>query len=641
MDRLWTTQSIRLFAVMSLLTAAFAGAATAQNAQLQDTLSLVPPTAPVAIVVPNMAAFSGKVARFNGQALDGSVPELADVLGMAKQSAGITQGIDDNGPFLMVITDVEGLKNAANSNEPPLAMFVPVTDYKTFLINFQGASLVDADRGITSLSVGGGSPAFARSVGRFALIAPTQKIAASFQPGGGEAGLMQMAGKLGTKCLTTSDAVVIVNVRAIEPVVRPQLQAELAKMNAQLGQEQLDPAEQATMALSLAMIKIYGDSANALLRDTDTVVTGLGLDDQGVSLTYTAQFKKGSHMARVFTEGGPAAALMAKLPNQPYLIASSMNFAGINRQLLSDSLSQRMPQPQDDGAAGNPLMGLVTQLTTMIERTKGVASFYAPPAQQMMMMGGGLSNVSVIETDDPQAYKAAFKGYLKSIEGIVGMANNPAAGGNPAPQGQVSVITRYTPDAQQVDGVSVDQYAMQVQYPPAMMQQMGPMMPLVMMLGGAGSTGFVAAKDNHLIVTTTPDVQLLQTALASVGKNTGLGTGGVIQQARQAAFGGNPSYETYISIPGIMSSANMFMAMMGMPPIQVPEGMPPVSVGGHITGNGVSLKVHTPIQIIRFGYDTANNFMDQQMAPPPGDQFGPDGFDPDQGPRRGPPPAPF
>jgi len=636
-------------ALAFILVATLVSRAWAGLAKLPAVISLIPSEAPIAVVIPSLSGLSNAIAKLNQEALDSSVPEMADVLGTFKMFAGITRGLNDNGAFLLVVTQAEGLEEAMNSEEPPLVILLPVSDYAAYVTSFGG----NPNEPITQLNLPGNSPGFAKSMGGYVVIGPTKEGVESFHPGQDDNHWAKAVGKIGVRCLSSSEAAVIINVQAMEPVFRPKIQTGLDQIKKEILRD-LPNQEPAGIAAVQAMVSVYGDTANALLRDTSALVVGLDFSDQGVGLSYSAQFKPNSYLARVFTNGGGAAGQLARVSKQPYLIASSIDFRGMAIQTLMADLMGRVKQVVDQVPAEqkDPMVGPIVEffdhLTPLMGQIKGTTTLYSPPAQAMMMAGGGLKGVMVYETQNGEAYKGHIQNYMESLEKLIGLVNQPPQGaasqpGQPnAPQAPVGpkITMDYTPGALNVDGIEVDAYSMQIQLPPEMMQQMGPMMPLFAMMGGTGTSGYVAAKGPFVVMTTTPDAQLVKETLANIGKPNGLGQGDLIAQTRRAGLGPDPSFEFYLSVPGLMDTVNLFIAMMGQPPIQVPADLAPVAMGGSVIDHGMNFQLYVPKDLIRFCYTTANQMMgNNQGGPGPQDQD--PNNTPQDSPRRGPPPAPF
>ena len=633
--------------LISIGSVAITNPATGQGAALPDVLNLAPADAPVVVVVPSLSGLSQKIAKLNQDALGGSVPHMFDVLSMFKAMTGITAGLDDNGSLMLVMT------RADMANKPPMVMLVPVMDYAAFIGNF-GGNAADPVATLTLPHTTG----FAKQIDQYAILGDSKEDVENFQPGNAIDAIAAKVGTAGKRCLTTGDLLVIFDIAALKPVLEPGLQEmrngfdEVSKQATQVPQGSVPGAE-----LVPLMMTLYMNAIDALVRDTSTAVMGLDISSQGVSLAKSAQFKPDSHLATIFTTGGGAAQQLNRLPNQPYWMASGLDLRGIATATLAQDLIAAFEGQNEKTTEQDPLKmtQLIQQAADMIKQTTGIASVYYQPAQPVMMGGNFLNGVAVYETTDGPAYIKAIQEYFQAQNDFFGQIANltqqAADNGHPEgptekhathdPQQQMSISTNYTPNALQVNGNAVDEYEIKYTFPPEMMQDMGPAGPMMMMMmGGAGQSGYVTTKGKFVVMTTTRDPQVLQQALEALDQNAGLGTDAAIKQVRQAGVLPNSSVEFYMSIPGVMSSVNMFMGMWGMQPIQVPADLPPIASSLNVEDHGIAAKLHVPTKVIAFCYSAAGQAM---MGGGMRRQGDPQNQQPQDQPRDpfAPPPAPF
>ncbi|NJO87145.1 MAG: hypothetical protein HC821_03840 [Lewinella sp.] len=167
----------------------------------------------------------------------------------------------------------------------------------------------------------------------------------------------------------------------------------------------------------------------------------------------------------------------------------------------------------------------------------------------------------------------------------------------------ISYTTSYTDNALQIEGVNVDQFAWQMQMPPAAMEN-NPALPFMMMLGAMGQTGYVAQSGNFIVSTTTTDTAILGSSLKMLGSSDGLGSEKLIAEARRNALPENAMMEGYFNLAGLATLANSFIPMMGMPPIQTPADLPPVAMGVSLKDSAVLAQLHVPMAVMTFVRDT-------------------------------------
>ena len=331
-----------------------------------------------------------------------------------------------------------------------------------------------------------------------------------------------------------------------------------------------------------------------------------------------------------------------------------MDFAGLGLDALLDDLLAALPEAQaggDDGSIAQimaDLRGLLVNTIDLLKPMKGGAVAYLPPTQEAMGMGQTVfRGVSIYHTADTKGYSKKFQKMFETYNGFFEQMQQMAGPDQP----QMTFTATYTPNVMQIEGVSIDQYQTQMQYPPEVMQEMGPMMPWMMMLGATGQTGYLATTDDHVIMTTNPDPALVKQALASIKQGGGLGTGGAIQKLRAQALPADPMAEFYLSVGGFVETANMFMAMMmGQPlPIQAPADLPPVAWAMSAQESGVVGRLYVPVAVIEFGKEAFEQGMAMMMGGGPGGPQGGAGRADGSGAGRsdgsgrrsgGPPPAP-
>lgn len=618
-------KSAGLWAVMIISMAWTAGAAAGAGPQLPGVLHAVSPDPAVLVVIPNLSQFSHKVADLNDR-LDLGHPQMTDLLGEFKLQTGIEQGLDEAGSLAIVISDLTGSIN--RNEEPAFIMLVPVSDYTAFVRNFNGQPGV----ALTELTMPDGKPGFAKNIGQYAVLGQNRKVVAAYQPSGGTQQLSQCLGKVGQQCMRSSDAVLMINVEKLAPALEPKLQRLIDEAMQQLDHvSTADPAAD-MLPMGKAVLTMYANAIKAGLRDTSSVVIGLDLSDKGFGLTESAQFKPGSFLAKVFSDGGGAANQLSRLGDQPYLVAMAMDLQGLDCGALVDELLAGLPEEQQLGWLGP----VIQQGIALARPLKGVASVYYPPSQPGAMGQNMFTGVAVYHVDDAPAYLRATQKYIEACDAM----SFPAAGSGRAADGgadgqpqETTVDATYTPNVLQVDGIQVDQYETRINFPPSAMQEMGPMMPIMMMMGAGGQSGFLAAKGDYVVATTKPDAQLIKRALASLDSQAGLGSRGAIAAVRRS-LPADLTYEMYISVTGITDTANSFMTMFGMPPVEAPQNLPPIAMGVAVQNSGVISRLFVPMPVVTFCKDTIDHFSEMSNG------NGGGGGNQQRHHRSGPPPAP-
>ena len=582
-------------------------------ADLPEILDQVSDNPAIVVVVPNMAQLSDKVAQLATVLGIHDNPQMNDLLGQLKQEAGFINGVQDDGSLAVVFPDIN--EAIEQDRDPSVVMLVPVSDYKAFVENFEG----DASQPVAELTMKYSRKGYAKKMGGYAVFgdARAKDAVAEYQAGGSSDQIAKVAGHVGTRCLTSSDAAVIVNVAKMAPKLQDLLDQGMEEIHREFEADKDDPQFQQFVPVASMAIEAYEKAARAVLRDTQSLVIGLDLNVAGIGVSQTIQFKTGSYLASLFPGGGGAAGQLAKIADQPYLIAQSLDLRGLAIDKLIDELLAVFPDTQEGDGQIAKLMGdvkgILSDSAELLRTVKGGAVAYLPP-NDPAAMGMGQSifrGVNIYETDgkiDGEMMPKIFESYNNLLQQMHALAGDD--------QPQIAYDVTYTPNVMEIEGVSVDQYQVQIQYPPEMMQQMGPMMPFMAMMGATGQTGYYAATDDHMIMTTVPDPQLVKQALVSIKDNKGLGTQGPIQKLRAESLPTNPAVEFYVSVGGFVDTASMFMGMMmGQPlPVEAPDDLPPVAWAMSVEGSGLVGRMYVPVAILEFGRETYDQTMLMMMG---------------------------
>ncbi len=576
------------------LLASFVSPARAQT--VPDVLNLAPDDSAIMVLIPSIGATSKKISDFvAAMGLKDMAEDMADPLAKIKSELGIKGGIDEKGSVLVVLGNVK--KAIAEQSEPDLAILLPITDYKAFTANFDAKE----DGGVTSLtSKNSNEEVFARNLGKHAVVSNVKAVVADFKPGNGAAKLGAAAGKLGTRYLAANDVSIYVDVKALSPVLRPKLKEMYNDARSQVENLAGGEGPEAQMAaLGGAMLKMYFDSADALMRDTDSAVLGMDIDSKGVGMTMAAQFAPGSFTGNMFAGAkGNAAATLAKLPSDPYLMSMAADFSGIDIKGLMNEITTRMPK--EGGFLGEAMK----QSITAFSKAEAMAtSYYVPQAAAGIF--GGMSGVTVFQTADPVGYTKANK---EMMVGMGKMKFDLGADPDGKPM-SISYTTKYQDKVVEIDGVTVDQYLIKTNFPPAVLQQMGPMGGLFMNF--TTTSGYIGTVGKNVIMTTQPDADLMKKAIAATKAGKGMGEDPILSQVRKQGLPPNPAMEGYLSVGGLVQALGPIIAMVGGPAIEVPNNLPPVAMGASFDSGGMATRLYAPMPLIQWIKDTAMNLQNQ------------------------------
>jgi hypothetical protein len=191
----------------------------------------------------------------------------------------------------------------------------------------------------------------------------------------------------------------------------------------------------------------------------------------------------------------------------------------------------------------------------------------------------------------------------------------------------MSITTKYTEKALQVDGVDVDQYQTSITFAPEMVQS-NKMLGMLQMLGLTSQTGYTCASGNYVITITSSDQTLIKRALASVKEQAGLGSAAGLAQVRTEGLPEDPAAQFYLNANGLVSIVNMIVPMLGGPAIKLPADLPPIAAGFGLGDGGMAERVYVPLAVITAVKDAIEQVQQQMMqrgAPAPRQGGGPGG----------------
>ena len=322
--------------------------------------------------------------------------------------------------------------------------------------------------------------------------------------------------------------------------------------------------------------------------------------------------------AAVASGGGD---LLSMLPGDPYILAGSLAVDTATAERLRQGLAQTLAEMPD--GPGTSLMRSYVDSFALLNQTHGVASVLYVPQPTNMMSGGFFSGLTLYRLDDAAQFLAAQKQYVQQLGETAPPADTPPpAGADPnapatadataeatGPAPMLSFRTSYTDKALVIDGINVDQYAINYVLPPAMMQQFGPTAAL---LGNSGQSGYLAAKGQHALISTVPDPQLITRGLRALDQSTGLGQSPAIAQLRDQPLPEDAWLELYFNVGGVAQTVNPFLPMLlpAAPAIQVPADLPPLALAASSDGSALLIRGVVPTSLIDFGVKTY-----EQMAP--------------------------
>lgn len=558
--------------------AAVSPAVTALDAASKD--------AQVVVVIPQAGDASRKLAGWLSAAGIEASEEMQDLLGSTKREVGVDAGLNDNGPLVVVVSNLAKMQADAAA-KPDVVLLVSVSDYAAFVGNFGG----NAD-GVSELKLKDGSTGFAKKSGDFAVLADDKALVEAYTPAAAGGALAAKLGPAGATALDRCDVAVYIDCAAIGDTFKSLMETGLSAV---------EQAEAGGMtALPPGLAEMYGSAVQFVIDNTDAMIIGLDISDAGIGVSKAMHMKKGSELAAYFPGGkANAAAELSRLPKQPYIMAGSFDGKAIATAKLAELIAGAQPQP-----------GSAEMLALAQGAKAGAFAFYAPD-QTAMMTGSFNNSLSIITADDGAQYLKLLQAYVSSLDG----QKKPVLPDSPDGPA-VTYSATYSAGALNIGGVSVDQFLVQQQIPPEVLANMGPAAGFV---GAFGTTrGFAAAKGNYVVITSSPDTQIITTALAAAEAGDGLGADAAITDMRKSNLPANPAAEMYVSLGGIAAMVNPITMMFGAPPIDVPADTPPIAMAVSVEGDTVVGRMYVPTADVKIMIDAYNSLQGlmQPMAEP-------------------------
>lgn len=530
-------------------------------ADLPPALDRVPGETAVSITIREVATAKGKVEKFMGML---PIPDAKEPLAKLNEIMSL-EGLNTKGSISLAMLSVPQEEGKENED---IIVIVPVTDYAAFAKSMKATG--EGGGGGVQKSEMDGKPVFLKDIGGgYAAMGPQEALVKSFKGDAGHSGKHQ--GLIGAQAKSvgdTADALVIANFKSL----RPMMEKGIAKMKDEMAN---GPAEAKKMAESM-----HG-MMDGFVRDGQAGVVGISITNLGLKLDGAAQFAENSEWAGYFTGGKKSTDLLAKLPNQSFLMAAAMDTSSPG---VKKMFKQLMDFAKKAGEAmpggGNPMdmFGGGIDFAQMIEKFDGQA--FVMGNSPAGLMGGGLFlNSSVFyQTKDPA-------GMLKTVKDMYGAMNGKTVQG-------LKYTTTYEPGSANVAGTPVDSWGMNMEAEPGNPQaeQMAMMMPMIFGEGGMG--GYMAPATGGLVMTLSKNQPFLEQALKAAADGNGLSNESSLKGIA-SELPSDRSLEFYIGVQSIMEQVG---PMIGMEAGD--EQIPPLAIAGAHSSGGMRFTMFMPNQLI-------------------------------------------
>ncbi len=543
-------------------------------------IKALPADTKIFILIPKLSALTEKYNLLAGQL---GLPPGMDPLAMLKTQLGMMQGVDDNGAGAVALTfvpipdaDKPHIEHAPKSpkpgaegpspDEPTGLAFVPVTDYKAFLGNF-GENLDAA--GVATIQIEG-KQNFIKSADKYAVIGEKKEEVEAYKAPA-DNGLIAASGAIGGSVLSTSDALVYVDMAKLGPALRPQLKKAMDE-----AVNGLKNNPDAMTGMAIAWLDIYRRVIDNVLADGQSVILGIDVSNDGVGMSFSGQFKPGSPLATTFGTAPSAPLSLNRLPSRPYLFATTMNLKALPLKQWMKALGDATPADQPigkiikDSAATMDLVGDEVQ-----------QAFYAPD------FAGGApptfnNSVAVYPTDKPAELLKANRETFKKMDGLKldeksGMAYKAGV--------QENIM--------QVAGLNVDKFSIKLDLgptpPPGIAGN-----PVASMLLMQDMGGLMVATDKAVILAAGADAIQLKAAIESSDGSGKMDADPGIVNVRKNLLP-NRVMEMFIGIDTAVKLVKNF-APAYVP--DLPASLPPIAVSTSVAAGGAGNRLFVPMAVI-------------------------------------------
>jgi len=521
-------------------------------AGLPAVLDHVPTNATAVVVVDNINEFDQHFNQFVGAI---EMPVMVTPKQVFNQ-LGIGQNLNMDGSAALVVlsVDIEG-------EDGDFVFLAPTHDFNGLVGAFNAQ---DAGGGIKSFVVENDT-IFAKPIGQWAAMSDDKNTLAGFTGKAGNIGAFQANfGDPGMEMAESSDVFVAINPAHLTPILE-EMQREFEENAAMLpGGQQMD--EQMKMATDLM---------EGFIRDGSSLGFGINFSAMGVSTSGSMAFKPGTEGHKMFRAGGNSGSIMSSLPNGPFLFAFAMDSSAPMCEATMAWFEQSGLMDMNEAAGFGAF-----SMNDLHEHMTGMAGAVYPNSAGVM--GGLFANmVTFTKSKNPGKLKAALQDKYKAMS-----MDSQELG--------MSISTSYNPNESQVGGKSADGYAINFNFGGANGGM--PFSPMQMIFGSpTGPAGYIVEANGGLYQSYSRASTMLAPAISgksaitddramtAVGKN--------LPEGRYAEF--------YLGVRPILEQVVPFMGMMGIPPIDLPQQMPPVGFGIAARDGGAVGGMFVPAQTIK------------------------------------------
>lgn len=573
-------------------------AAASVRAQVLD---YVPANAPFIFKVNNLKATSDKIAAMATKwGISAMSPMLSNPLASLKQEANITNGLNDAGDMAFVVTKIphDEKEAEAEKNGPPMLILAPVSDYKAFVGNFQGAK---AEGEITEIQFPNDSqPSYVAHWGDYAAISNDKTTLAAKPAGVKEGGAV-------AKQLSGKDIVLLVNMTAVRDEALPKIQQHrqewIDKMADKLNAK---PETQKYVPLAKAVANRALDVVESFVSNCQAATWGWSFSPDGMGATLLAQFKPESTWAKnIDARKQSEQPLVHGLPIGKYLLYGGW----IGDRELAGSVIDSLVGPLKDELAKLGEQGAIAQkLIDAVEKD--------------------LKNIDSQSFGLLAPANAAQGSLLQAVSVTRGNASAIMEASTDLAHGQAELIQKVnttsptsmtvTPDAKTVDGVHFLSIKSTVSAQADSPEAAGARQFMNFVYGSDSAEQYLGQiNDSHVLaVNGLSDAQITQAIGAAKADEAHLTAAKPVETVSKL-LPAKRFFELFIPVDNIITSAaEVAKDRAGMPiNLQIQPDLQPIGITGAMEENAVRFDGYLPAELVQNLISSGMQAMGQMSQP--------------------------
>lgn len=575
----------------ALLVAAGLAALSATNA-FADVLAVTPANSLAVAKIRNLDATSKKVADLSTKlGVAALSPEMADPLGSLLTRLNIKQGLNQNGEMGIVFLPAEqwaaktpaGTEPAdGDAKKPAVVLLLPVSDYKAFLGNFEGAK---TDGDISEVTIEGQTQ-YVASWGDYAAMSEGRDFVAARGSG-------LTVNAAATKEFAEKDMVLWANVPALKAVLSPRLATEKTRAFEKIDEEAKNNPRQTRFApVYKALAAQLFTAADTFLGDSAGATFSLNLSDAGINSTLASEFSSGSYLGKLTTALVPdSAATTAGLPAGSYLAFGGMSLKGETLLTLLNDFARPIIKELAavDTANSAQVQSLLDSIDKMARGTR--SNTIGVLAPKGALGAESIFQVVSVTKGDAKTYLEGFRSYSELSTKLVASLGAEA----------MPTTFEYKPASKTVAGVTFDSFSVLPPANPKTPEEAQAAQIMTLAYGPNGLTTVVGIVDDNTIVSGAgvSDESLTRLIASAKAGTDELGKLSHVQ-ATAKQLPASSLATIYIALDELVKTGVSYARQFGAPVnLQLPDNLPPIGSAISAEGNVLRVDTHIPTELVQ------------------------------------------